>query len=202
MIMNRYALSLLLVLSSLLAGCSAIKTPITKQYILDSYSHRQLSSHPSKLTILVTNPDAAAGFQTEQMLYIDKTFALSPFANNGWVSPPADMLFPLMIQSLQRSGYFYAVTSGPNSELTDYRIDTQLIELDQNFLRKPSQIQLVIKVVLSKVSDNRTIASRVISKQIPCPTDNPYGGVIAANRAVEAFTAEMTDFVIRHVRKD
>lgn len=200
--MNRYRSIILAILSSLMVSCSAIKIPVSNQYILDNYSHQQLSSRASKLSILVTSPDAVAGYQTEQMLYVDKTYALTPFTKNAWVSPPADMLFPLMILSLQRSGYFYAVTSGANSELTDYRIDTQLIELHQSFLSKPSQIQLVVKVVLSKTKDNRTIASRVITRHVPCPTENPYGGVIAANRAVEAFTADMTNFVISHVRKD
>ncbi|STX41008.1 ABC transporter auxiliary component [Legionella donaldsonii] len=200
--MNKVGLILLFCAQCLLSACSPIKTPVTNQYKLAAFSNKQLASNAAHQSILVTTPDAVAGYQTEQMLYIQKPFELSSFAKNAWIDPPADMLFPLIVQSLQRSGYFYAVASTPHSEQTDYRLDTQLIALQQNFLRKPSVLDLVVKVTLTHVSDNRVVASKVISQQVCCPMDTPYGGVIAANRATENLTAEIANFVVNHVRQD
>ncbi|MBA3537411.1 MAG: hypothetical protein H0T84_12520 [Tatlockia sp.] len=186
----------------LLAACSPIKTVISNKYKLDSYSNQRLGHGFSKHSILITMPEAMAGYQDPDMLFVRKPFELTSFAKNAWVDQPASMLLPLIAQSLQSSGYFYAVTSSANSDHTDYRLDTQLIELEQNFLKRPSQIDFAAKVVLTHVSDNRVIASRLIKEHINCPVDTPYGGVIAANRATKLFTAQVSDFVVTQVKQD
>lgn len=45
------------------------------------------------------------------------------------------------------SRVFYAVASGPYVEKADYRLDTQVIALQQNFLPKPSVIELVVSCI-------------------------------------------------------
>ncbi|HDV5708938.1 TPA: membrane integrity-associated transporter subunit PqiC [Legionella pneumophila] len=185
-----------------LMSCSPVKVPVTNEYQLTAYSTKQLTRKPRPITIQVTVPEAVAGYQTEEMLYIKKPFKLEPFVKNAWTSPPADMLFPLLVQSLQSSGYFYAVTSSPYSEDADYRLDTQLLKLEQNFIKKPSVLEFSAKIVLTHISDNQIIGSRIVSLQIPCSQDTPYGGVIAANQATFRFTATATDFVVSHIKRD
>lgn len=185
-----------------ISGCSPVKTTINNQYQLSAFSAKQVVSKPRDIVILITTPEAVAGYQTEQMLYVKKAFQVEPFAKSAWVSPPGDMLYPLIVQSLQKTGYFFAVTSSPYVEEADYRLDTELLNLEQNFLKKPSIIDFSAKVVLTHIKDNRVLASRIINLKIPCPMDNPYGGVIAANRAVLQFTQNVTDFVIGHIKHD
>ncbi|HAT8179521.1 TPA: hypothetical protein JA361_08640 [Legionella pneumophila] len=185
-----------------LMSCSPVKVPVTNEYQLTAYSTKQFTRKPRPITIQVTVPEAVAGYQTEEMLYMKKPFKLEPFVKNAWTSPPADMLFPLLVQSLQSSGYFYAVTSSPYSEEADYRLDTQLLKLEQNFIKKPSVLEFSAKIVLTHISDNQIIGSRIVNLQIPCPQDTPYGGVIAANQATFRFTATATDFVISHIKRD
>lgn len=182
-------------------ACSPVKTPVVNEYQLSAFSTKQLTSRARNITLLVTAPEAVAGYQTEEMLYVKKPFQLEAFAKNSWTAPPADMLYPLLIQSLQRTGYFYAVATSPYTEKADYRLDTQLIALEQSFIKKPSVIQFAVKVVLTHVETNNVIASRIISETIPCPSDTPYGGVIAANQASYKFTATVADFVIGHLRR-
>ncbi|HAT9294192.1 TPA: hypothetical protein JBB98_06285 [Legionella pneumophila subsp. pneumophila] len=185
-----------------LMSCSPVKVPVTNEYQLTAYSTKQLTRKPRPITIQVTVPEAVAGYQTEEMLYMKKPFKLEPFVKNAWTSPPADMLFPLLVQSLQSSGYFYAVTSSPYSEEADYRLDTQLLKLEQNFIKKPSVLEFSAKIVLTHISDNQIIGSRIVSLQIPCSQDTPYGGVIVANQATFRFTATATDFVVSHIKRD
>ncbi|AOW51441.1 TPA: hypothetical protein JBB06_09555 [Legionella pneumophila subsp. pneumophila] len=185
-----------------LMSCSPVKVPVTNEYQLTAYSTKQLTRKPRPITIQVTVPEAVAGYQTEEMLYMKKPFKLEPFVKNAWTSPPADMLFPLLVQSLQSSGYFYAVTSSPYSEEADYRLDTQVLKLEQNFIKKPSILEFSAKIVLTHISDNQIIGSRIVSLQIPCSQDTPYGGVIAANQATFRFTATATDFVVSHIKRD
>ncbi|WP_242602160.1 ABC-type transport auxiliary lipoprotein family protein [Legionella nagasakiensis] len=186
-------------LLGLVTAC-AVKTPVNNQYKLEAFSCKTAKGHAAS-SILLTQPEAVAGYQTEQMLYMIKPFELNPYAHSAWVGAPASMLFPLMLQSLQYSNYFSAVASTPYGDKADYRLDTQLIELHQNFLVNPSKIQFVAKVVLTYVADNHVIASTIIRREVQCPENTPYGGVLAANIAAKEFTALMTDFVIAHVKQ-
>ncbi|MBA2648738.1 MAG: membrane integrity-associated transporter subunit PqiC [Legionella sp.] len=184
----------------LIGGCS-VKTPISTQYQLKSYCIKHGAGGPCHYTLMVSVPEAAGSYLTEQMWYVREPFQVQAFAHNAWVSPPAAMLYPLLIQSLQHSGFFHAVTSSGYSEGTDFRLDTQLYTLEQNFLKHPSEMEFSAKVVLTNIKDNHILGSHIITEHVPCPSDTPEGGVIAANQAVELFTAEVNEFVrtlIRH----
>jgi cholesterol transport system auxiliary component len=201
--LNKVSISILLLCTQiLLVACTPIKTPASNQYKLEAFSANQLSHKKTTLSILVSQPEAMAGYQTEQMLYVQKPFEIAAFVHNTWISSPANMIYPLIMQSLQKTTYFDAVASGPYVDKADYRLDTQLIALQQNFLTKPSVIELAVKVVLTHIADNRIVSSRIISERINCPVDTPYGGVIAANRATFALTTALSKFVVRQVAQD
>lgn len=178
----------------------AIKPQITNQYKLSSYSSKQLSKSNSPKSIFVSMPDAMPGYQSNEMLYSDKMFEVKPFVHNAWIASPAHMLLPLIVQSLQRSNYFRVVAASPDFVKTDYRLNTQLIELHQNFLTKPSKINLLAKCTLSQTATNRVIFSKIIKQEISCAEESPYGGVIAANIATVKFTAKLTALIINNTR--
>jgi cholesterol transport system auxiliary component len=201
MIINRWFRVVLASIYCLLLGCAPVKSVVTNQYKLDLYHQKHVSSRSAtRQTILITQPDAVAGYQTDQMMYVKKRFAISSFAHSAWTGPPADMLLPLMLQSIQDLGYFYAVSSSLSSEQTDYRLDTQLISLQQNFLTSPSNIDFIAKITLMDVANNKVMASKIISLHIPCPQESPYGGVIAANNATKEFTAQLSIFILEHIK--
>lgn len=183
----------------MLQGCSPVKIPEANQYQLSAFSSKAVAKHGRKVTLQVTLPEAVSAYQTQQMLYIKKPFQLESFAKNAWKSPPADMIYPLLVESLQQTHYFFAVSSSLYTEETDYRLDTQILSLEQNFLMHPSVLHFSAKVVLVRVSDSRVLGSRIVNLQIPCPSDTPYGGVLAANRAMQQFTSIVTDFAISHI---
>ena len=185
-----------------LTACAPIQNTVNNEYKLSSYSAKKMGSKPMPLSLLISQPDAMAGYQTEQMLYTEKPFELSHFAHSTWTSSPANMLYPLMVQSLQQTHVFFAVASGPDVDKADYRLDTQVLEFQQNFITKPSTLELTANIVLTHIHDNRIVASRIIKQRINCPEDTPYGGVVAANQAAYAFTDQLTHFVVKQVRLD
>lgn len=185
------------ILVGALSACSPVKMPVTNQYQLTNFSAKRLVAHSSSYTLLVTVPEAVAGYQTEVMLYIKKPYQLEAFVKNAWIDAPANMLYPLLIQSIQSTGYFAAVSSSPYMQGADYRLDTQLLHLEQNFIKKPSTLEFSVKLVLTRVNDNKIVASRIINQNIACPEDTPYGGVVAANRASLLITKAAARFVIR-----
>jgi cholesterol transport system auxiliary component len=198
--MRSFKIYTLFSLVVVLSACSPIKLPETNDYQLTAFSAKHYTTKSRAYTLQVTTPDAVAGYQTDQMMYMKKPFKLEAFAKNEWTSPPAEMLFPLLVQSLQKTGYFYAVTSSPYSEKADYRLDTQLLSLKQNFTKRPSVLEFSAKVVLSNVESNHIVGSQMVSLEIPCPNDTPYGGVVAANQASYQFTAAVAKFVVTHLK--
>lgn len=186
----------------MLSSCSPVKTPVTQQYTLEIPVHKKSPHQHLNYSLLISKPEAMAGYQTEQMLYVQKPFRLEPFAKNAWASPPAAMLYPILVQHIQSSHVFRAITSSPFADKTDYRLDTQLLTLNQNFLSKPSILNFSAKIALTRVADNQVLASQLIVKHIPCSSNTPLGGVIAANQASSAFAKDTLDFAITQIQRD
>ena len=172
------------------------------QYTLESTCASKIKHKRLPYTLLISKPEAMAGYQTEQMLYVTKPFTLEPFAKNAWVSPPAAMLYPVLVKHIQNSHTFRAVSSTPFADKTDYRLDTQLITLNQNFLSKQSTLNFAAKIAITRVADNHVLASKLIVKHIPCSSNTPLGGVIAANQASSIFSEDALVFAIKHIERD
>lgn len=179
-----------------LSGCSPVRLASQNQYQLTDFAHK---ATPTKAqtnhSLLISQPEAVSGYLTNQMLYTDKRYELSAFTKTLWISPPANMLYPLLIESIEQSHYFSTLVASPYAGGTDLRLDSQILEFRQNFLLKPSVFEMTIKVVLTQVADNRSMASRVFVERIPCKEDTAYGGVIAANQATRAFTRQLLQFI-------
>jgi cholesterol transport system auxiliary component len=195
--MIKYFFSLI-VLS--LSACSSIKLPVTEQYQLTQFSHKVYQNPHGSKTLFVSPPEALRGYDNIKMHYSTQAFQVKDFAHHSWLGAPAQMIHPLVTQSLQQSGYFRAVTSGIYSDKTDYRLDSQLLMLQQNFIQEQSSLFLVMKIVLNDVKNSKVIASKILQYQIPCPANNPYGGVLAANKAVRLFTEDTVKFVAAHIQ--
>jgi cholesterol transport system auxiliary component len=76
------------------------------------------------------------------------------------------------------------------------RLDTELIRLQQNFTTKPSRIQLTLRAQLIDMKDKRVIAVKLFDESENTDSDNAYGGVIAANRALQRLLDQLTEFCI------
>jgi len=190
--------SIIISIVLLVNACASIKLPVTEQYQLTQFSQKVYQNPHGEYTLFVSPPEALRGYDGIKMNYSTQPFEVKSFAHHAWLGAPALMIHPLLTQSLQRSGYFRAVSSGIYSDKTDFRLDSQLLMLQQNFTTQPSQIFLVMKLVLNDVKNTRVIASKIFQYRIPCPADTPYGGVLAANTAVKRFTDDAVRFVSDH----
>lgn len=200
--MTRVYWGLWVVILGCLTACMPISTGNANHYQLTAAGHVSPVKSARDQSLLIMQPSALDGYDTEEMLYVNRPYQVSVFANNTWVSPPVTMLLPLMVRSVMSSHYFYAVASDPNVSITDYRLESQLIRLQQNFLVKPSQMELVMQVMLIHSADNRVVATEIISERVRCPAESPMGGVIAANQAVQKLTRRITHFVIDHIERE
>jgi len=181
----------------LLASCTALQPPEPDRvsiYLLEPVPAARVPRPKRDLVLAVSAPRARPGFDTPQMAYTQRPHALEYFAKNRWVDTPARMLTPLLAQALERSGGFRAVVQAPSAAIAELRLDTELVRLQQDFGTLPSRVQITVRAQLIDVPERRVLASVQFDEVEVAPSDDPHGGVIAANRALARLFERLTDF--------
>lgn len=188
-----------------LSGCTALSpttTPNPSFYSLDQAAWPQApskalalaESRPGTLTLVVNPPHAASGGTSQRIIYVREPHKLEYFAHSEWVDPPARMLAPLIVAALERSGAFRAVVETPSAAAGDLRLDTEIIRLQHDFQTRPSHVRFTLRAYLVEDKTRRVVGWREFDATVPSKSDNPYGGVIAANQAVHTVLHELADF--------
>jgi len=189
---------------ALLTGCGSLlpkpAAPPTL-YALDDVSvvaaPQVAASAP---TLIISTPRAAAGFDTRHIVYQRQAHQLDYFAQSQWADTPAQMLAPMLLRALERGGTFRAVLAAPAAAAGDYRLDTELIRLQQDFSATPSRVRLTLRAVLVDTATRRAMAAREFDLSLPAPSEDTYGGVRAANQAAQQLLGELAAFCAQAVR--
>lgn len=184
-----------------LIGCSLspVKNTPTQTYVLDPVMPA-LNSKPGRLTLLVEIPRASQAFNSNQMAYVNKPYQLGFFSYNQWADTPAQMLHPLLMQALQNTQRFRAVLNASNGINSDAVLNTRILRLQQNFLKRPSAIELQVVAQLINNNTHQMIAEQQFNITEPAPEDTPYGGVIAANKAAAQLLQQITQFCLDNTK--
>jgi cholesterol transport system auxiliary component len=196
---RRRRLVQLSVLTALLAGCSALPSPRVEEpvlHLLDAKPAVPRAQAPRDLVLEVGVPRAAPGFDTAALLYVQKPFVLDAFAVHRWADAPARMIGPPLTRALDQTGYFRAVVTAPAGVPADLRLDTELVRLQQNFMTRPSRVELTLRFQLLDLHGRRVVAARVVDVDVEAASDDPYGGVVAANAALARALTQATAFAV------
>ena len=141
----------------------------------------------------VNAPRAYPGYQSARMAYRQETHTLRYFAYNRWADAPARLVGAALTEALSDTGLFEDVAA-PGSRIgAAYRLDTDLIRLEQRFDAEGSAIRLTIRYRLLDLASGRSLDSLHHDITIPSATDDPRGGVDAANRALRASFEDLFD---------
>jgi len=189
-----------LIAAALLAACTALQPPEPGRaniYVLETVPAAAAPRPKRDLVLEVEVPRARPGFDTSLMAYTQRANGLEYFARNRWADTPARMLKPLLAQALERSGGFRAVVQAPNTSAVELALDTELVRLQQDFGARPSRIQLTLRAQLIDVAARRVLASAEFDETESASSDDPYGGVIAANRALGRLLERLVDFCVQ-----
>lgn len=190
----KYLIILVFLLS--LAACSALQTPkVTPvhRYLLTA---TPLEAAPSRQpqVLAISLPTAAPGYDSPQMAYLRQPLELEYFARHRWADTPAQMLQSLLVQTL--TPRFSAVVTTPGLLPADLRLDLELIKLHQDFTQHPSRIQWTLRAQLVAVKDKRVLAVRLFDETETADSEDAYGGVRAANRALQRILVDLAEFCL------
>ncbi|MDA8561821.1 ABC-type transport auxiliary lipoprotein family protein [Gammaproteobacteria bacterium] len=189
---------LIIIVLSLLLGSCSILSPI-KNNNLKTYNINTLPDikhyHKISKTISVSKPLASNLYETKEMAYSLRRYSIDYFVKNRWISKPADMLQPLIIQSLINTNHFKSVAPSFGIGRFDVTLNTQILQFHQEFFGSKSVFKLKIHAELIKVSNGKILASKEFYIIEPSPYCSPYGGVIAANRATEKMLSQLVGWL-------
>ncbi|HMS83904.1 MAG TPA: ABC-type transport auxiliary lipoprotein family protein [Nitrospira sp.] len=151
--------------------------------------------------IQLSPPQAEPGFETPRMVYLKRPYELEYFATNQWADTPANMFGPLLAQSLSQSGIWRDVVLLPSLVAGDYRLDLYGVALQQEFLQQPSRVRVTTLAQLVDLKQSTIMGMQRFETSEPAPSENAYGGVVAANRAVAQLLDQLTVWLrdcVRH----
>jgi len=182
---------------TLVAGCTALRATAPPQpsfYSLDSV--RGTAPAPASgaaPTLIINPPQAASGFDSQRIIYVRTAHKLEYFSHSEWIDTPARMLAPLIVAAIEDSGAFRAVVLTPSAAAGDMRLDTEIIRLQHDFVSEPSRVRFTLRAYLVDNKTRRVLASQEFDAAVPA-TNDPYGGVLAANRAVRTVLDQLSTF--------
>lgn len=145
-------------------------------------------------TLVVNPPRAAAGFDSPRMVYFRDPHKLEYFAHSEWVDTPARMLAPLIVAAVENGGAFRAVVPTSSAASGDLGLDTEILRLQQDFGAPPSQVRFTLRATLVDNATRRVLAWREFDETVAAASDDPYGGAIAAHRAVQTVLQQLAGF--------
>ena len=152
-------------------------------------------------TLVINPPHAAAGFDSPRIIYLRQPLKLEYFASSEWVDPPARMLGPLLLAAIERSAAFRAVVLTPGAASGDLRLDTLIVRLQHEFQTQPSQVRFTLRATLVDDKTRQVLAWREFEAVVAASSEDAYGGVLAANQAIETVLGELSVFCAQAVRK-
>lgn len=182
---------------ALIAACTSlqpVKSPSLTTFALDPGLSSASVSVAGALTIAVSVPRAMPGFDTPRMAYVNKPPELAYFSKNQWVDAPARMIAPHLVRALERSGRFRAVVGLPSPVTADLRLDTELVRLQQDFTTTPSRMRFTLRAQVIDTAGGKVLGTREFDVTEQASSDDPYGGAIAANKALASLLTPLAEF--------
>jgi cholesterol transport system auxiliary component len=188
-----------LLLAAVLAGCSALPAPRVETVNVHVLAAEPLpaATRPQRdVVVEVGLPRAWPGFDTARIVYVRQPYELDYFAASRWADTPAKMLGPLLARALEQTGSFRAVVQPPSAAPADFRVDTELVRLQQDFATQPSRVEITLRVQLTDLRGRRVVAVRVFEGVENAPSEDAAGGVAAANATLRRMLGDVAEFVV------
>jgi len=101
------------------------------------------------------------------------------------------MLAPLIADTVGNSGTFRAVVRTPSAADGDLRLDTEIVRLQHELAASPSRVRFTLRATLVDNNTRAVLASQEFDETVTATSETPYGGVLAANQAVQIVLGQL-----------
>ena len=191
---------LLAVLFHLWAGCTifpeAPNQPVRSYlFTLDSSADKWPSCASPHGVLVVSLPQEQGGTNTSGIAYLLRPHEIRYYAYNQWAESPARLLMPLMVQAMEKTHCWGTVTHAAAALRDDFRLDSEILQWQQEFFSNPSRVRLSFRAQLVESQKREVIAARRFEIIEEAPSGDAYGAVIASNRAVNRLLGEIAEWI-------
>lgn len=190
--------ALAVLLASVLAGCAGVQRAAgggeMRTYVFSPRQADAPSIASSGPLLVVSPPQAQPGYDTSGMVYTRRAHELEYFAYSQWADLPTAMLGPVLVNSLSASGRFRGVVAAPSDISGDLRLETRIVNLRQEFDVKPSRVRVSLRAQLVDPKSRDVLTTRTFEAVREAPSNDPYGGVVAINQALEQLLDQLVRF--------
>lgn len=206
-VLCEYTRAAALAACTLASGCSALlpkPAPPPSFYVLEavpSIPAPASTPAPTGPSLVVQAPLAAAGFDSARIVYIRKAHQVEHFAHSEWIGTPVRMLAPLIVAAAGSSSAFRVVAMAPSAAAADLRLETELLRLQHEFGSSPSRVRMTLRAVLTDSSTRRVLARQDFEALADAPSEDAYGGVLAANQASGMLLRALAEFCAEAARR-
>lgn len=189
------------------AGCALLSPPskvVVEKAVLNEVPQDPPQRASLGDTILVFPPKATPLYDTTQIAYSTRAHQVAYFSEREWGETPSQMLYPLVVKTLENTQAFRAVLTEPFAARYSYGLRTEVLELLQDFSSDSAILVLSLRFQLTDYGAKTVIATKDISVREPMAERNSYAGVIAANDATAKALQQMAQYVLQatHVPAD
>ena len=186
-----------LVAALLLAACAPLQPPeVPGTYVLDARPAPAARKPAREAAVALGGPRARPGFDTARMAYVRRAHEIEYFAKHRWADTPARMLAPLLVEALEPAGEFRS--AAPGAVTAGLRLEVEIARLYQDFTARPSRIRFTLRAQLVDAGSRQVVGTREFDEVEAAPSEDAYGGVVAANRALERLLRQVVDFATEH----
>ncbi|HEY2926641.1 ABC-type transport auxiliary lipoprotein family protein [Piscinibacter sp.] len=182
----------------MVSGCTLF-SPVrvdTRTEILSRIPAQLPQGRARSASLLVLAPTTSAVYDTTQMAYAIQPYEVAYFSQNEWIETPSRMIHPLLVRTLQGTNAFSAVLVPPHMGRFTYALQTQILELKQDFTSSPPALLLALRFQLTRAGASEVIASKEVSLRESMRERTPYAGAVAANDAMANALQQLAEFVL------
>jgi len=182
------------------SGCTIFPeatSPPVRSYLftIDSAADRWPSCTSSHGVLVVSLPQEQGGTNTSGIAYLLRPHEIHYYAYNQWAENPARLLMPLLVQAMEKTNCWGTVTHGAAAVRDDFRLDSEILQWQQEFFSNPSRVRLSFRAQLVDSQKREVIAARRFEIIDEAPSNDAYGAVIAGNRAVNRLLGEIAEWL-------
>ena len=188
----------------ILSSCSFL-SPVNvgpdSGFVINTAPDHVIQSHRGSGVLLVMTPDTNPLFDTTRIAFTARPYQISYYANSHWAESPANMLSPLLMQTLQKSHHFKTVIAPPFAGQYTYALRTEIKTLLIDYTRRMPVLQMTLQEQLISPVSGRLISARDFTTSVPLHHKSPYGAVVAANQAASRLLAEIAVWCVHNTHR-
>jgi cholesterol transport system auxiliary component len=180
-------------------GCALLSPPKlnVEKSVLAEVPHDLPQRTSRGVIILVFPPKTTPLYDTTQMAYSTQPHEIAYFSEREWGATPSQMLYPLVVRTLENTQAFRAVLTEPFGTRYTYALRTEILELIQDFGADSASLALTLRFQLTDYAAKTVIATKEVSVREPMHERNSYAGVTAANEATAKALRQVAEFVLQ-----